>query len=239
MPASWQTTIVHSCRLPIVVASALIGLGACDLFPEVSPDSMVGDASDVDTASGQDAPSADARQDVAVDTVPDVTTDGQQDVTADAEQDVTLEDRADGEPTCGFAPTPPAGSCPSVCDDCEAGTCNIRCAGNQQCKQTDIICPSDMACHVFCSGSQSCAEAEIRCPDDYACTVACESEQSCKQSRLDCGSGPCTLACPGQPQSCQQMDMNCGSNTCVVDDCPSDGDPTVHCGQSCLCSDCS
>lgn len=139
----------------------------------------------------------------------------------------------DGGATCGSAPTPPGGACPSECNGgCDGDVCVIDCAAGS-CAAT-ITCPPGFACEVRCTSMQACRDATIQCPDTYACQVVCDGVMGCRDSTLACADGPCDVDCGS---GCTGMEVSCGPNACTAS-CSAAAMPTLDCAASCMCEGC-
>ena len=119
-----------------------------------------------------------------------------------------------------------ARQCPSVCDDCTANVCEIRCNASGSCAST-VACPDGWDCDVECTGIDSCAGG-VECDPGDACTIACIGPGSCA-GQVQCDTGACDVTCSG-PGSCAagtdcqascRCDTNCAGSACAGgNDCP-------------------
>ncbi|MBW2456802.1 MAG: hypothetical protein JRI68_19955 [Deltaproteobacteria bacterium] len=126
------------------------------------------------------------------------------------------------------------------CSECdEENTCIIEC-GSDECNDTTITCPPNYACFLLCEGLDACDTTTIHCPDTYECWVECTGGvDACGDVELDCSTdGFCGVECSADTSVCEGMVIHCGENECVAE-CQGDSQPTVSCGDSCDCFDCS
>lgn len=143
------------------------------------------------------------------------------------------------EPTdCPAAAAPSGAACPSVCDECVAGTCTIRCNADRPCtgssgSPSTLACPAGFHCVVSCESNDSCSFSSVQCPGDQACSVQCTGKRSCNQLSLTCAGGPCSLRCGNEAQSCRDSELRCGAGACQAS-CEGNETPTVTgCAASC------
>ena len=136
-------------------------------------------------------------------------------------------------------PTPPGGTCPSQCDQCNNGNteCEIQGdVGNEYIHQT-IDCPEGFDCKLVCTGPDSCFDTVVNCPQDGSRQITCSSGWECANMVVNCTFGPCDLSCNynGQ-QTCANAVMNCGVEHCNLQ-CSGTVDipPTQSCNGSCDC----
>jgi hypothetical protein len=139
---------------------------------------------------------------------------------------------------CGDPPERQAGECPEVCSGgCANDVCLILCDDDQACN-VDIRCPPGIACQVTCTGDGSC-RYQIHCDDYYPCNVSCNAPGACTGAEISCGStAKCDILC-GMADSCNGGSIGCGDGECAVQCIGGTGVPTVACGESCMCGDCS
>jgi hypothetical protein len=104
--------------------------------------------------------------------------------------------------------------CPEACDSCIDGTCELRCDGEQACKERVVDCPEGYACVIECSGKQACEKLHLECADGTLCSLRCAGEQACKDAVIDCGSSHCEVLCIEGMDACEKTQLQCGTGAC-------------------------
>lgn len=138
---------------------------------------------------------------------------------------------------CVADPTPPGGSCPSVCTSCDGGVCRIECAAGA-CADKTLACPENFACEIVCDGLDACDTSTVECPAKYACNVTCTSLDSCGDLQLKCGKGSCGMTCNGPTESCVGSLIDCGTGGDCKATCSGTSGPTLDCAGACGCTPC-
>ena len=139
---------------------------------------------------------------------------------------------------CGHDPSPPATTdCPGQCTGgCESGLCKIDCAA-AACESMTIACPDDRACAVTCHGLDACDTSTITCPSAHGCTLLCtDGVDACGDVSFQCQGGSCAIECDAA--ACVGTAVQCGAGPCTST-CLGDSAPTVECGSSCSCVECT
>lgn len=154
----------------------------------------------------------------------------------------TTSSSSTGVPVCG-GETMPDATCDPSCDQCVNGICIFDCNSNANCQNSTIICPIGDGCQVSCSNG-GCTNTNVTCPLGFVCFVDCIGDNACNGLTVTCDpsplTGPCQLRCQPGFSVCAGAQLNCGLNLCgAICTGLIDPPPTVQCGQSCQCAQCS
>ena len=104
---------------------------------------------------------------------------------------------------------------------------DIRCTGEDACKDDTIQCNNNQNCSLHCNGKESCQDTVVSCPVNATCTINCgDIEDDCYRMELDASQSlSLALNCSGD-NSCQESDITCPINgKCIIncgranDDC--------------------
>ncbi len=108
--------------------------------------------------------------------------------------------------------------CRVVCDgrcrggvDCgDASECDVRCNGEDSCKDGTVDCGNAAVCRVDCEGDNACQGSQFPAVDcrDSQCVVECDGSAACQKGVRSTG-GSCTAACCGDSGTCQDNDGSC------------------------------
>jgi len=112
----------------------------------------------------------------------------------------------DGEPA-------DAPGCPSICDSCLRGGCQISCDGDGACGDL-VVCPAGIPCEVHCAGVNAC-QSGVDCSAASACDIVCNQSGACA-GPITCGPGRCDVECNGTASCASGVDCS-GSCRCDTD----------------------
>eukprot|EP01083_Nonionella_stella_P017171 48009_1 len=107
------------------------------------------------------------------------------------------------------------------CSCFEAGPCELRCIGNQECREKTLICISGYPCTVICDShgdQEACEDVTINTNGATSIQLECIGKQACQRVDLVCDDvDQCDISCDSGFESCEDADLDCVTSNCNLD----------------------
>ncbi len=137
------------------------------------------------------------------------------------------------EPICPDA-APVTLECPDRCN-CELDGCHMT----GKADEPIFVCPAGRPCWIHCAGEQACRDADVVCAPGQDCTVLCAGAQACRLMTVNCnGALSCNVECDASSDSCEDTALQCAATNCAAS-CAGESQPLLQCDRTtCSCTGC-